>query len=576
MIKYTLRPYQDDAVKAVIKYVKQNTYPCLIEVATGGGKAIICAELARQLHELSSGKRVLIIVPTAELVKQNKEAFDLTGMPSSIYSASVSKSLRHKVVFCTPMSFRPKAKELGSQFTGVIIDEAHLISNTYKTIISEMKEGNPNLRVIGMSATPMKLNQGWIYEIDENNKIVDEARDPYFKKLLYRIDAPFLIDQGYLTPPLIGEVPESYDTSGLELNRMNEFTQESIDRAFVGKGRLTAQIVADVVSKSAHARCVMIFASTVNHAHEIMESLPPELSAIVTGETPKKERDSIMKRAQNKEIKYLVNVAVLTTGVSINHVDVVAILRATSSSALYTQIIGRGMRLCENKPHFLLLDYANNIENLFSGESVFRPDVRAYGSKPSEKITIMCEDCGTEQQASKRMGFDLYDPFGWSIDLNGDRLEPKMPAHYLRRCQGLSRVGANQWKRCDFWWSFKECPICNHRNDIASRYCEECNNELIDPNTKLSETATVIKTGERTRTRVDAMTVRHGEVMHVEFDTPHGAIKCRFFPNHAQIHIARHGIKFNKMTRNGQEKPLYIEYTKQKNGYCSINEYIMP
>lgn len=575
MVNYTLRPYQKEAVDAVINFVKRNTDTCMIEVATGGGKAILCADIARQLYDLSGGKRVLVIVPTAELVKQNKEAFDLTGMPSSIYSASVGKSLRHKVVFCTPMSFKPKAKELGSQFTAVIIDECHLLASTHKQIISDMKEGNPNLRVIGMSATPMKLGKGWIYEIDENDKLVSECKDPYFRKLLYRIDAPFLISQGYLTPPLIGDVAESYDTSGLELNRMNEFTSESVDRAFLGKGRLTSQIVADIVSKSINARCVMIFASTINHANEIMESLPVELSAMVTGETPKKERDFIMSQAKNQKIKYLVNVAVLTTGVSINHVDVVAILRATSSSALYTQIIGRGMRLCENKPHFLLLDYANNIENLFNSESVFRPDVKAYGSKPSEKISIMCEYCGTEQEASKRVGFDNWDAFGWAVDLANDRIEPNMPSHHLRRCQGVSRVSANEWKRCDFWWSYKECPSCQHRNDIASRQCEECNHELIDPNSKLSDTATVIKTGERTKTRVDSMTVRHGEVINVTFDTPHGEIKCRFFPNHAQTHIARHGWAFKKATNDGQNKPVHIEYTKQKSGLCSINRYEM-
>lgn len=572
MIKYTLRPYQQEAVNAVMNYVKRNSEPCLLEVATGGGKAIICAEIARLLHELSGGKRVLIIVPTAELVKQNKEAFDMTGMPSSIYSASVSKSLRHKVVFCTPMSFKPKAKELGSQFTGVIIDEAHLIANTHKSIIDEMREGNPNLRVIGMSATPTKLGQGFIYEIDENNKLVSETREPYFKKLLYRIDAPLLISLGYLTPPLIGGVEDHYDTSELEIVN-NRFTQDSIDRAFVGKGRLTAQIVADIVAKSQHARCVMIFASTVKHAYEVMESLPTELSAIVTGETPKKERDVIMRRVQQQQIKYLVNVAVLTTGVSINHVDVVAILRASESQALITQIIGRGMRLCDNKPHFLLLDYAKNIENLFDGNDIFRPSVKAYGKKEPVKIKVMCEYCGTEQEASARVGFESYDFAGWATDLTGDRIEPNMPAHHLRRCTGVSRVSANEWKRCDFWWSYKECPSCQHRNDVSARVCEKCDHELIDPNTKLSDTATVVGVGEQATTVINSMSVRHGEVLHVEWETPHGTLKSRFFPNHKQWAIAHHGKKFLKETDHGNKPPKMITYTKQKTGYCSINEY---
>ena len=82
----------------------------------------------------------------------------------------------------------------------------------------------------------------------------------------------------------------------------------------------------------------MIFAATVPHANEVMQSLPRGNSALVTGETPKAEREQILKAFKARQIKYLVNVSVLTTGFDASHVDVIAILRATESVGLMQQV----------------------------------------------------------------------------------------------------------------------------------------------------------------------------------------------------------------------------------------------
>lgn len=580
MIEYKLRPYQQTAVNSVIDYIKRNNDPCLLEIATGGGKAIICAEIARILHTLSNGKRVLIIVPSAELVRQNKEAFDLTGMKSSIFSASVEKSIRHKVVFCTPMSIKSKIKDLGD-VAGVIIDEAHFVANTHEAIISEIRESNPNVRVIGMSATPMKLGRGWIYEIDEKNRIVQDAINPFFKKLLYRIDFDLLVDNGFLTPYIFGHVAHKYDTSELVIDkRTHKYTEESIDRAFVGKGRLTSDIVADIVekSKARNARCVMVFAANIKHALEIMESLPPELSKLVTGDTPKKEREKIIRDAKNKGVKYLVNVATLTTGVSINHVDIVAIMRSSESPALIIQIAGRGSRLDEGKEDFLILDYGNNIERLFEDNSLSKPIVKSIKKSESVEIEVSCPDCGTQQKHTKRFGYEDWDEFGYAVDLAGDRLEPPIPSHYGRRCLGVVLKGRNQYERCSYFWTCKECPICSHKNDIAARICESCSHELIDPNTKLSEIAYNPKVGDTFTTDVLKMEIERstdGNRVLAKFYTAHGKnIASAFYPTTTNYPIRAYWTRFKKLTNNGELTPKQIRYTVTKKG-CTINEYIM-
>lgn len=69
-----------------------------------------------------------------------------------------------------------------------------------------------------------------------------------------------------------------------------------------------------------------------------------------------------------QRFRYLVNVAVLTTGFDAPHVDLIAILRPTESVSLYQQIVGRGLRLAPGKTDCLILDYAGNPHDLYAPE----------------------------------------------------------------------------------------------------------------------------------------------------------------------------------------------------------------
>lgn len=94
----------------------------------------------------------------------------------------------------------------------------------------------------------------------------------------------------------------------------------------------------------------MIFAATVEHAREVTGLLPVGRAALITGETPGPERDRIIEAFKAQAYRYLVNVAVLTTGFDAPHVDLIAILRPTESVSLYQQIVGRGLRPAPGKP----------------------------------------------------------------------------------------------------------------------------------------------------------------------------------------------------------------------------------
>lgn len=491
----SLRPYQQDAHDQIIGWIKKNTAPCCIEAATGAGKSHIIAALADTINAMSKGKHVLCLAPSAELVTQNADKFKATGEKCSIFSASAGeKSLRHPVVFGTPGTVKNSIKRFGSQFAAVILDEAHGLTPTVKGIVEEIRKANSNLRVIGMSATPYRMGTGYIFKNWPDGRPVrdDQTKDPYFDTCVYRIQAHTLIEQGFLTKPTIGKIGAAgYETLGMALNSRHQFDAEAIDRAFHGHGRKTAAIIDDIVTQATFSRGVMIFAATVKHAQECMASLPPDLSALVTGETPKKDRENIIRNFKSGKIKYLVNVSVLTTGFDAAHVDMIAILRATESVGLLQQIIGRGLRIDEYKDTCVILDYAENLTRHCPDGDVFNPNIKVTkGDQETTYIACECEWCGIENEFTARPNKEGYpiDDNGYFLDLDNNRITTEwgaMPAHFGRRCQASVTIAGGEREQCGYRWTSKPCPHCKADNDIAARYCSTCKGEIVNPNDKL-------------------------------------------------------------------------------------------
>lgn len=496
----TLRDYQQAASDAAIEWVRRCIDPCVIGAPTGAGKSHIIADMARRLVEMSQGKKVLCLAPTGKLTTQNHKKYLATGNPASMFSASAGKKCtKNKVIFGTPGTVVNALHKFKEGYCAVIIDEAHGVTPTILKIVEAMRQGNPKLRIIGLSATPYRLGEGYIYkEHCRLGPVFERQESPFFHSLVYDIDARYLIAQGFLTPPVFDHDHAHYDTSGLSKNSMGRWDAKTVDSAFVGRCRLTSQIVADVVEKSKGRRGVMLFAATIQHAEEIIESLPKSLSRMVTGRNTAAENERILDAFERQEFKYLVSVEQLTTGFDAPHVDVIAILRKTESAALLTQIIGRGMRIYPNKKDFLVLDYAKNLEYHFPHGGIFEPDIKAYRKKEGgEGMEVQCPLCSGVNHFSARPneeGFQLS-PDGYFLDLAGEKILNEsgiaIPSHFGRRCTNEPLI-AGVHTRCSYRWSPKECPECGHENDIAARYCEKCKAEIVDPNTKLKELAAKI------------------------------------------------------------------------------------
>ncbi|EPT8453493.1 DEAD/DEAH box helicase [Vibrio fluvialis] len=463
---YTLRPYQADSVKAVIHYFRQNSTPAVIVLPTGAGKSLVIAELAR----LAKG-RVLVLAHVKELVEQNHAKYEGYGLKGAIFSAGLGrKETDQQVVFASVQSVVRNLDAFKNQFSLLVIDECHRVpddkSSSYQKVITHLLELNPGMKVLGLTATPYRLGMGWIYQYHTRG-LVRSEEPRFFRDCIFELPIRYLLDEGFLTPARLIDAPVlSYDFSQLKPANTGRYKESEMDLVIEQSKRATPQIVQQIIQLAADKQGVMVFAATVRHAQEILGLLPQGESDIVIGDTPSPERDAIIQRFKQRDLKFLVNVSVLTTGFDAPHVDLIAILRPTESVSLYQQIVGRGLRLSPGKTECLVLDYAGNTYDLYQpkvGDP--KPD------SDSEIITIPCPACGFNNN------------FWGKLDSNGFLIE-----HYGRRCQGyFTDEETGEREHCGYRFRAKYCGECGADNDIAARICHECDATLVDPDKKLKE-----------------------------------------------------------------------------------------
>ena len=360
-----LRDYQQECISK-IQSMPPGSY--LVQMPTGCGKTATFTHIPRK-------GRVLVLAHREELVRQPAKYYDC---PVG-FEIAAEHSHGEDVVIASVQSLVRRLERFNPHdFDMIITDEAHhAAAGTYKKIYDYF---TPE-KHIGFTATP---NRG------------DKARlDDVYSEIIFQRDLRWAIQSGFLCDIYCLRVNIGFDLSGVTV-RNGDYAPGELDEAMDG----TADAIAQAYREHAKG-ATLIFAVSVHQAEEIAKRIPG--AVVVTGKT--KDRADIIRRFSNREIPCIVNVMVFTEGTDIPLVESVIIARPTKSDSLYSQMVGRGLRLHPDKERLILIDCVGitGKANLCTAPSLLGIDLSDIPAKQQQQIqgpifelperAVMAADC---------------------------------------------------------------------------------------------------------------------------------------------------------------------------------------
>lgn len=358
----TLRPYQRESIDALNLHLQTKTNnPCVV-LPTGAGKSLVMASAIAEWRKEYPPFRCIVLAHRKELVEQNSAEYmglfsDAADGSVGIYAAGLGmKNMDAAITFAGIDSVYRKAGHF-KPFDAIIVDEAHRIpvrgEGKYREFISMAKELNPNIRVVGFTATPYRLGSGPICH-----------KDYILNEICYEANIAQLIADGYLSP-LRSKCGEAEPNLTDVKKSGGDYQQKDLGR-IMADNDLVCRAVADALShlNAEGRKCVVWFCTDIKHVDEVSRRLweHGEKNAVVTGKTDAKVRDRLVEEFRAGVYRHILNVNVFTEGFNVKQVDAVVLLRPTLSKGLYCQMVGRGLRLHPNKKDCIILDYARCIE----------------------------------------------------------------------------------------------------------------------------------------------------------------------------------------------------------------------
>lgn len=399
----TLRPYQSDAIEAVDAELDRVDSTLLV-ASVGAGKTLMQAAFIQRVIAKFPEARFVCAVHTRELVRQNFEALIRAWpfAPAGVNSAALGRrDTRSQILFCSIQSVYKMAQQIGWTDC-LVVDEAHLISpnstTMYHQFIAELRAINPDMRILGMSGTPFRMDMGMLTDGD----------DPLFKSVAYDIGVAQLISEGYLTRPISKGTATTFDVSGVHI-RGGDYIAGELERA-VNKSEITEAAVEEIIRYGQDRKAWLAFAAGVDHAAEIRDAMnrrgiPTEM---VEGNMPAAERVRIIEAYKAGRIRCLTNVNVLSIGFDYPAIDLIALMRPTKSPALYIQQTGRGLRLSPGKKDVLVLDFANVVRTLGPIDDV---QIKKPAKGDGEAPIRLCPECECINHAAARVCIDCGHEF---------------------------------------------------------------------------------------------------------------------------------------------------------------------
>lgn len=389
-MSYKLRDYQIESIQAIEEMSKNK--PGLIVLSTGAGKTVVMADIAAR-----NKSRTLIILPSTELREQTIDKLKETDPTLDIGSVQGSlDEVSNKIVCSTRQSLthskstRIERMKSYGEFGLIIFDEAHQAVSQISKILSKID--TTKCKVLGFTATP--------FSKDITN---------VFKEIVYSKDILYMIDNNYLVEPKVIQVSTKTSLAGVK-TIAGEFNQRELEITVNNEYR-NDLIVKAYKEFAFDRRHTLVFASGIEHSEDLTKEFVKQgiKCRSVDSTLSKEDREKVIGEYKTGKINVLCNVGVLTTGFDDPQTNCVIYARPTKSKILFTQILGRGLRLFEGKKDCLVVDFKDvcsshdlmDMENLFDvnfkkGQTL--SEAREEKKNEEEAIKIKREKIEQERQ----------------------------------------------------------------------------------------------------------------------------------------------------------------------------------
>lgn len=399
-----LRPYQIEANRLVLDYIDNEVgNPCVV-LPGGAGKSICIANDCQSLLKRNNQTKILMLTSSRELIGQNEDKLLKIWplAPVGIYSAGLRrKEIGFPITFAGVQSIGKKAHLLG-HIDFIIVDECDTISHKeeglYRKLINDLKVINPNIRVIGYTATPYRMGHGLIID-----------KPAIFDKLLYPEGSSIieLVNNGFLSRLISKATPTKLSVAGVK-KRGGEYIESELQKA-VDKIDLNTQIVKQVIERNEGRKHFLFFCAGIEHAKHMAEALNAcGVSAdFVSSYDSTVERDRKIDGFKSGKITALTNNNILTVGFDFPDIDLIAFCRPTMSPRLYEQMAFRGTRLKSHIDNCLCLDFAGVISQHGAITAVKTPAKKGQGDgiAPSKECPECFEIIAAQSRSCPECGY---------------------------------------------------------------------------------------------------------------------------------------------------------------------------
>ena len=363
-----LKEHQKAALKSLEEMRRNHETIALIYHATGTGKTVTAVTDAKRF-----GKRTLFIAHTNELVNQAAETF--RSLWSDVSVGIYMGSIKEKDAFVVCGSVQSVALHTEefteTDFDYIIIDEAHhAAAESYQKLLAYFK---PSF-TLGLTATPERADDQDILSI--------------FKNTAHKLDIKTAVEIGELVSVRCIRIHTNIDLTKVRFNSVRYNIRDLESKLFVPDRN---NLIVDTFIEYVSTKRTVIFCASVKHAEEIAEKIRERgvAAMAVSGGMKASDRREILTKFKQGEIKALCACDLLNEGWDCPETEVLFMARPTMSKVLYTQQLGRGMRLCEGKECLMVFDFVDNASQYNMPYSMHRllklkdyhPGKRVLGTK---------------------------------------------------------------------------------------------------------------------------------------------------------------------------------------------------